>query len=242
MGKLLVFGGLHELGEGVMIDYLVAGGPVMIPIVLCSVLSLALIIERSLALRDERIIPPEFIREAKRLVAAGREDELLELSRKSRTPIAKVIHTTILSRNLPSDTLREVVQSVGKDQANRLSRYLTVLSTIASIAPLLGLLGTVTGMIKVFSVISSKGVTNPSDLAGGISEALLTTAAGLVVAIPTLIAHSYFFKRTNTYVLRMEEITLGMVSRLSRDRRERANRQHEGALDVDDWIKIDGGD
>jgi len=135
-----------------------------------------------------------------------------------------------------------VVQSVGKDQANRLSRYLTVLSTIASIAPLLGLLGTVTGMIKVFSIISSKGLTNPSDLAGGISEALLTTAAGLVVAIPTLIAHSYFFKRTNTYVLRMEEITLGMVSRLSRDRRERANRQHEGALDVDDWIKIDGGD
>ena len=225
-----------------MIDYLVAGGPVMIPIVICSVLSLALIIERSLALRDVRIIPSAFIREAKRLVSAGKEDALLELSRKSRTPIAKVIHTTILSRNLPSDTLREVVQSVGKDQANKLSRYLTVLSTIASIAPLLGLLGTVTGMIRVFSIISSKGVTNPSDLAGGISEALLTTAAGLVVAIPTLIAYSYFFKRTNTYVLRMEEITLGIVSRLSRDKRGRESPQREGALEVDDWIKIDRGD
>ena len=225
-----------------MIDYLIAGGPVMIPIAICSVLSLALIIERSLALRDVRIIPLAFIREAKRLVSAGKEDALLELSRKSRTPIAKVIHTTILSRNLPSDTLREVVQSVGKDQANKLSRYLMVLSTIASIAPLLGLLGTVTGMIKVFSIISSKGVTNPSDLAGGISEALLTTAAGLVVAIPTLIAYSYFFKRTNTYVLRMEEITLGIVSRLSRDKRGRESQQREGTLEVDDWIKIDRGD
>ncbi|HUT04770.1 MAG TPA: MotA/TolQ/ExbB proton channel family protein [bacterium] len=225
-----------------MIDYLIAGGPVMIPIAICSVLSLALIIERSLALRDVRIIPLAFIREAKRLVSAGKEDALLELSRKSRTPIAKVIHTTILSRNLPSDTLREVVQSVGKDQANKLSRYLMVLSTIASIAPLLGLLGTVTGMIKVFSIISSKGVTNPSDLAGGISEALLTTAAGLVVAIPTLIAYSYFFKRTNTYVLRMEEITLGIVSRLSRDKQGRESQQREGALEVDDWIKIDRGD
>lgn len=222
-----------------MIDYLVSGGPVMIPIVICSVLSVAIIVERSLALRDSRIIPPTFIREAKRLVSAGKEDSLLEVSRKNRAPIARVIHTTLLSRSLPGETLREMVQAVGKDQANKLSRYLTVLATIAGIAPLLGLLGTVTGMIKVFSVISSKGVTNPSDLAGGISEALLTTAAGLVVAIPTLIAYNFFYKRTSTYVLRMEEIALGIVSRLSRDSAKRDGAPPEGALGVDDWIKID---
>ncbi len=221
-----------------MIEYLIAGGPVMIPILICSVLSLAFIIERCLALREVRVIPAGFIREAKRLVSAGQADELLELSRKSQTPIAKVIHTTMLYRDLPSDTLREIVQSVGKDQANKLSSYLTVLSTIASIAPLLGLLGTVTGMIRVFSIISSKGVTNPSDLAGGISEALLTTAAGLVVAIPTIIAYGYFYKRANSYVLRMEEITLGIVSRLSRDREGRSG-QVEGAVEVDDWIRMD---
>ncbi len=222
-----------------MIGYLIAGGPVMIPIVICSVLSVAIIVERALALRDARIIPGAFIREVKRLVSAGKEDSLLELARKSRTPIARVIHTTILSRSLPGETLREAVQAVGKDQANKLSRHLAVLATIASIAPLLGLLGTVTGMIRVFSIISSKGVTNPSDLAGGISEALLTTAAGLVVAIPTLIAYNFFHKRTNAYVLRMEEITLGIVSRLSRDSRKHDGKPPEGALAIDDWIKID---
>jgi len=222
-----------------MIDYLIAGGPVMIPIVICSVLSVAIIVERALALRDSRIIPTTFIREVRRLVSAGKEDALLELSRKSRTPIARVIHTTVLSRSLPGETLREAVQTVGKDQANKLSRHLAVLATITSIAPLLGLLGTVTGMIRVFSVITSKGVTNPSDLAGGISEALLTTAAGLVVAIPTLIAYNFFHKRTNSYVLRMEEITLGIVSRLSRDNQKHGSKPSEGALAIDDWIKID---
>ena len=211
----------------------------MIPIVVCSVLSVAIIVERALALRDSRIIPTTFIREVKRLVSAGKEDSLLELSRKSRTPIARVIHTTVLSRSLPGEMLREAVQTVGKDQANKLSRHLAVLATITSIAPLLGLLGTVTGMIRVFSVITSKGVTNPSDLAGGISEALLTTAAGLVVAIPTLIAYNFFYKRTNAYVLRMEEITLGIVSRLSRDNQKHDVKPSEGALAIDDWIKID---
>ncbi|MBN1591636.1 MAG: MotA/TolQ/ExbB proton channel family protein [Candidatus Coatesbacteria bacterium] len=222
-----------------MIDYLISGGPVMIPIVICSVLSVAIIVERSLALRDSRIIPPDFIREAKRLISAGKEDALLEMSQKNRTPIALVIHTTLLSRSLPGETLREVVQAIGKDQANKLSKFLTVLATIASIAPLLGLLGTVTGMIKVFSVISSKGVTNPSDLAGGISEALLTTAAGLVVAIPTLIAYNIFYKRTSTYILRMEEIALGIVSRLTRNNAQKVETRPEGAVGVDDWIKID---
>ena len=223
-----------------MIDYLIAGGPVMIPIVLCSVLSLAIIVERALALRDSRIIPPSLIREAKRLVSAGKEDSLLELSRTSRTPIAKVIHTTILSRSLPGDTLREAVQAVGKDQTNKLSGYLAVLGTIASIAPLLGLLGTVTGMVRAFNVITSKaGVANPRDLAGGISEALITTVAGLVVAIPTLIAYNYFYKRTNTYVLRMEEIALGIVARLTRDNHKREPEPAEGAMAIDDWIKID---
>jgi len=222
-----------------MIDYLIAGGPVMIPIVICSLLSVAIIVERSLALRDSRIIPTPFIREVRRLVSAGKEDALLELSRKNRTPIARVIHTTVLSRSLPGETLREAVQTVGKDQASKLSRHLAVLATITSVAPLLGLLGTVTGMIRVFSVITSKGVTNPSDLAGGISEALLTTAAGLVVAIPTLIAYNFFHKRTNSYVLRMEEMTLGIVSRLSRDNQKHESKSSEGALAIDDWIKID---
>ena len=211
----------------------------MIPIVICSVLSVAIIVERSLALRDSRIIPPVFVREAKRLLSSGKEDSLLELSRKNRTPIAHVIHTTLLSRSLPGETLREVVQAIGKDQANKLSRYLTVLATITGIAPLLGLLGTVTGMIRVFSVISSKGVTNPSDLAGGISEALLTTAAGLVVAIPTLVAYNFFHKRTSTYVLRMEEIALGIVSRLTRNNAKQTSAAPDGALGVEDWIKID---
>lgn len=222
-----------------MIDYLIAGGPVMIPIAICSVLSLAIIIERSLAMRDSRIIPLAFLGEAKKLVSQGKEEALLEFCRKSRTPIAQVIQAAVVSRNLPGETLREAVQGVGKEQADRLSRFLTTLATIASIAPLLGLLGTVTGMMSVFEIISSKGVTNPSDLASGISEALLTTAAGLVVAIPTLIAYNYFYKRTSSYILRMEEITLGMIARLSRNRRREEATSGESAVEIDDWIKID---
>jgi len=223
-----------------MIDYIIAGGPVMIAIVLCSVISLALIIERALALRDSRIIPPGFIREAQRLVSAGKEDALLELSRTNRTPIAQVIHTTILSRSLPGETLREAVQAIGKDQTNKLAGYLVILGTIASVAPLFGLLGTVTGMIKAFHVIASKGVvTSPRDLAEGISEALINTVGGLVVAIPSLIAYNYFLKRTNTYVLRMEEIALGIISRLTRDNPKREAEPAQGAMAIDDWIKID---
>ncbi|MCD6326514.1 MotA/TolQ/ExbB proton channel family protein [bacterium] len=222
-----------------MIDYLIAGGPFMVPIVLCSVLSLAVIVERSLALRGSRVMPLTFLGETKRLLGSGSDESLLELSAKYQAPIARVVEEAVRSRGLSSDILRDVIETAGKRQADGLSRFLTVLATIASISPLLGLLGTVAGMIKVFDIISIKGVTNPSDLAGGIAEALLTTAAGLVVAIPTLVAYNYFRKRVNGYVMRMEEVCLGMFSRLSERRCDGvAPESADGLKEIDEWIEI----
>ena len=212
----------------------------MIPIVLCSIIALAIIVERLFSLRDSKIIPASFVGEARRLVTSGKVDELLDLSRRTHAPVAAVVEAAIVSQSLPGASFKEAVEAVGKEQSEQLTRFLGVLATIASIAPLLGLLGTVTGMIRVFNIISTKGVTNPSDLAGGISEALLTTAAGLVVAIPTLIAYNYFFKLTNRYILRMEQICLGLVSKLSRSVQPAGGASRKGAVEIDDWIKIDG--
>jgi len=227
-----------------MIGYLAAGGPVMLPIALCSLVFVAIVVERFLALRTTRVLPPAFVGEMKRLIAIGSEENLLENCRNYDAPIAKIIEAGLSASDLPGHTIREVVETAGKEQSERLTRYLNVLATIASISPLLGLLGTVTGMIKVFNVISSKGVTNPSDLAGGISEALLTTAAGLVVAIPTLIAFHYFQKRSSRLILRMEELSLGVLSALARKRNNRSPNEaettrSESAQSIDNWLKID---
>ncbi|MGA1874321.1 MAG: MotA/TolQ/ExbB proton channel family protein [bacterium] len=119
--------------------------------------------------------------------------------------------------------MKEAIEHAGKRESSNLHRYLAVLATIVGIAPLLGLLGTVTGMIKAFQVIAMRGVGHPTALAGGISEALITTAAGLVVAIPTLVAHNYFFKKANGYILDMENTSMELLDILGKDQKE-----HEG--------------
>jgi biopolymer transport protein ExbB len=208
-----------------MMELLIKGGILMIPIALCSVLALAITIERIINLTLQKVHPPEFIAKIKRLLTQGKVGEAVAICTNTASPIAQIIEAGILKRHQDREHIKEAIEQAGKQQATQLHKYLGVLATIASISPLLGLLGTVAGMIKVFQVISIKGVGNPGALAGGISEALITTAAGLVVAIPTLVVHNYFYKRANRFVLYMENTSLELLDILGENFPPTANPQ-----------------
>jgi biopolymer transport protein ExbB len=194
-----------------MIDYLIKGGIIMIPILFCSVIALAITLERFYLLRESRIHPPEFVGKMKKVLNEGKVQEAIAICSHNLWPIAKIMEAGILKREQPREHIKEAIEHAGKRESDKLYRYLAVLATIAIISPLLGLLGTVAGMIKVFQVISIQGVGHPTALAAGISEALITTAAGLVVAIPTLVVHNYFLKKANAYILEMESTSMELL-------------------------------
>ncbi len=195
-----------------MIEFIQKGGIIMYPIIFCSVVALALIIERLVNLRKGKILPKELIIGVENFLKKGLFDEAVSLCKKfPGSPLSSVVVEAVNNRGLPEDELKERVELVGKREAMELYRYLGILSAIVSISPLLGLLGTVTGMIKCFNVISVEGLGNPSTLATGISEALITTAAGLCVAIPTFAFHSYFEGKANKMVGILEEMAVKIV-------------------------------
>ncbi len=194
-----------------MLEIIKSGGWLMWPIMLCSVLAMALIGERLWALRKSRIIPEHLVaqiwgwKKAKQLNA-----EKLATLRKS-SALGAVLSSGLVNMNHSREVMKESIEETGRHVAHSLERYLTTLGTIASITPLLGLLGTVIGMIKVFNAILQEGVGDPGVLAGGISEALITTAAGLSVAIPTLIFYRYFRAKIDALVIEMEQESIKLV-------------------------------
>ncbi len=198
-----------------MTELVLKGGVIMIPIILCSVMALGITIERLINLTLQKVHPTEFVTKIKRLLTQGNVGEAIAICTNTAAPIAHVIEAGILKRHHDRQQIKEAVEQAGKQQATILHKYIGMLATIASISPLLGLLGTVAGMIKVFQIISVKGVGNPGLLAGGISEALITTAAGLVVAIPALVVHNYFYKKANHFVLQMENTSLELLDILA---------------------------
>ncbi len=203
-----------------MFDLLIKGGYIMIPILFCSVLSVAIIIERFLSLRTERVVPRIFFNRIKALLLEGHINEVLAICSKSDKPIAKVLEAGIMKYYFGRDEIKEAIEDAGRHEAAKLEKYLGVLNTIAGIAPLLGLLGTVSGMIKAFSVISVVGVGQPEKLAAGISEALIATAAGLTVAIPTLVFHNYFAEKVDRLVLEMEKRSIELTEILAQNQRD----------------------
>jgi len=198
-----------------LFDLIVKGGWVMIPIGICSVLALAIAIERSINLNLEKTNPPEFVAKIKRLLIQGRINEVIALCNNSPHPVAGIIEAAILKRHQDRDHIKEAIVQAGKEAAQKLHKYVGALATIGSISPSLGLLGTVTGMIGAFQVISAVGPGNPQAVSGDIAEALVTTAAGLIVAIPTIVAHNYLYKNANHLVLQMENISLELLDILS---------------------------
>lgn len=188
-----------------------AGGWLMWPILACSVVAMAIILERLWSLRRRRVMPPGLMEQ----VWQWQRDQALTPERiqalAQGSPLGRLLSAGLVNRNHSREIMKEAINDVGRQVVANLERYLNTLGTIASVSPLLGLLGTVFGMIDIFTVIIDAGVGNPGVLAGGISEALLTTAAGLTVAIPSLMFHRYFNGRVNQFALAMEEEALNLV-------------------------------
>ncbi len=194
-----------------MLELIKAGGLLMWPILICSVISLAIIFERFWSLQEKRIVPKHLVAQVWQWAKVGHlnNKRIRELSVAS--PLGRILAAGLVNRSHEREVMKESIEEVGRHVAHSLERFLNTLGTIASISPLLGLLGTVIGMIKVFAVITTHGVGDASILAEGISEALLTTAAGLSVAIPTLMFHRYFRGKVDALVMTMEQESLKMV-------------------------------
>ncbi len=201
-----------------MFELVKAGGWLMIPILACSVLAMGIILERLWAYRQKRVLPKNLVAQVWNLHRNNQLSHAHVAAIREGSPLGRVLAAGLVNRHHSREIMKESIEEVGRQVIHELERYLNTLGTIASITPLLGLLGTVIGMIKVFTAITTAGVGDPSVLAGGISEALLTTAAGLAVAIPALIFHRYLSGKVNMLVLSMEEEALKMVEVMLGDR------------------------
>lgn len=205
-----------------MLDYLLAGGPVMIPIGLSSIVAVATFLERLWSLRREAVLPQGFMVELDDLIKQRRWADALTACRKRDVAVARLFQVALDVRDQPRAVVKERLEEVGRREVAELERSIPVLGTIASITPLLGLLGTVGGMILTFEVIEAKGVNDVADLAGGISQALITTFAGLTVAIPAVVANRYLLARVDSLLVDLEEASLGLVQRLEDLKQESA--------------------
>ena len=194
-----------------MLGVMQSGGWLMVPILLCSVAALAIAIERGWTLHRSRVVPQGLLTEVQRWVRDGVGDatRLGELA--AGSPLGQVLAVGIANARRGRSQMKEAMTEPVAAVSHDLERYLTSLGIIASISPLLGLLGTVVGMIRVFSALMLDGAGHPEALAGGISEALITTAAGLTVAIPSLMLHRFFLRRVDDLVVQLERQAAHLV-------------------------------
>ena len=207
-----------------MWEFMQKGGPIMWPILLCSVIAFTIVIERLLRLRQEEIDTKAFMEQISKSLKRNKIMEALDLCDRTGGPIAAILKAGILKHDRPRNEIREAIEDASIHEVPRLERNLPVLATVAQVAPLLGLLGTVTGLVKAFQVIESKATmlnpVNPGDLAGGIWEALLATTFGLCVAIPTYVAYNYLVSRVDGFVLDMERSATDLMNILGERRDE----------------------
>ena len=194
-----------------MLELIRSGGWIMWPLLLCSVVAVAIIAERFWSLRPSRVVPPHLVARIWHWRGQGRLDNQHLDELRTGSPLGRVLAAGLVNLHHEREVMKESIEEAGRQVVLELERFLNTLGTIASITPLLGLLGTVIGMIKVFATITSAGLGDPSELAGGISEALITTATGLSIAIPSLMFYRYFRGRVDELVLRMEEEALKLV-------------------------------
>jgi len=192
----------------------------MLPIVLCSIGAMGIVVERFWSLQRKKILPPELVPLVWKLAKKGGLDDSTLRRIKNSSPLGAILTSGLVNSHHGREMMKTSIEETGRQIVHELERFLNTLGTIASITPLLGLLGTVVGMIKVFAAIMIHGVGDPGILAGGISEALITTAAGLTVAIPSLIFHRYFERLVDEYVLNMEEEALRLIDVMHGDREQ----------------------
>ena len=201
-----------------MLEIIQSGGWMMVPIIISSILALAITVERFWTLRAEQIAPKDLLAK----VWGWMKNNLLDSSRikelRASSPLGRVLAAGLMNSRHGRTIMKESIEEVASHEIHEMERYLSALGTIAAVAPLMGLLGTVIGMIKVFSEIVIAGTGQANLLAGGISEALITTAAGMVVAIPALIAHRMLQRRVDEVVVFMEQEAIKLVDVLHGER------------------------
>jgi len=202
-----------------MLEIVQAGGWLMLPIIACSVMAVAIVLERLWTLQEKRVLPALVANQVWEWVQLNQIDPQQVQQVHQSSAFGQVLAAGLSYRHAPRDVLKEAVEDAGRHAVHGLERYLNTLGTIAAISPLLGLLGTVSGMIRSFTAITTEGVGNPAVLAGGISEALITTAAGLTVAIPALIAYRYLRGRVDGLVVQIEKESMRFIEALLHQQR-----------------------
>jgi biopolymer transport protein ExbB len=195
-----------------MLEFFAKGGTVMYPILLCSILALAIFLERLWSLAPRRVVPAKLFAQVERLVLDRRRDEAIGLCRASDSALARIMLAGLFDLPHGRERMREGMRDAADRESGQLERFIEALGTIASVSTLLGLLGTISGMIEIFSVISTDQTVNPPALASGISEALITTFAGLTVAIPALVAYKFLQARVDGDLRELEHMAVRLVA------------------------------
>lgn len=202
-----------------MVEIVSAGGWLMLPIILCSIVAIAIVIERFWTLSVARITPKYVLAQVWTWLKNNELDSSKLRELRLSSPLGQVLAAGLLSSKYGRHAMIDSIEQAAAQVVHDMERYLNALGTIAAVTPLLGLLGTVVGMIRVFSEIMLEGTGNANALAGGISEALITTAAGLSVAIPTFMFHRFFMRKVDSLVLTLEQESIKLVDALHSDRR-----------------------
>ena len=215
-----------------LLSVLLKGGWLMLPIFLSSIVAVAIIIDRYIVLRKSRMNVPAFLVKIRGILKKKDLSGAIQYCSEEKSPAANIIKKGLRKHNLGRDRVKEVIESAGRQEINKLERGLSILATISGVAPLLGFLGTVTGMISAFMRIEDlQGAANPSDLAGGIWEALLTTAFGLAVGIIALSFYNYLVAAVNKLVLDMEVITNDIIDII--------DEPAKGKAQIDDFEEVE---
>ncbi len=210
-----------------MVDIVRAGGLLMVPIILCAIIAMGIVLERFWTLKRSRVIPEDLTSKVWGWVEKDALDQSQIQTLLQGSPLGQILAAGLINRDRERVIMKDSIEDTGRHVVHEMERYLDTLGTIAAITPLLGLLGTVIGMVKVFTAITTQGVGNPTALAGGIAEALITTGAGLSVAIPALIGYRYYRNRIDTLVVDMEKEAIKLVEALHRrkDKKKSAKKK-----------------
>ena len=211
-----------------------AGGPLMWPIIVCSIGAAAIVLERLWTLQDKRVLPRELTQKVWQLVETNQVTDKVISALEQNSPLGKLLAAGLSNRHRPREIMMERLEDTGRHVVHELERFLNTLGTIAGICPLLGLLGTVTGIIRAFNAIQAGGMGDPRALSGGIAEALIATATGLCVAIPALISYRYLRGRVDRIVIEMEKNAIRIADAVeAAGKRERtANEVLESGANV----------
>lgn len=195
-------------------EWLIGGGPIMIPLLICSILSLAVIIERAINLRRDKILKPEIIQTIEAI--RTQEDIPFAISKCEviSGPFSNLLRRILVNNHLSREEKFIDIQAAGRQETKALEKRLLVLEVITAVAPLLGLLGTVLGLEDIFGIISELGLGQAKAFSGGLAMAIRTTVFGLFIAIPSLVAFSYFDKKVDAFVLEMEEYSMHILNKL----------------------------